>query len=124
MKNADYEIIIKNITDQIDECEKALSLYNASSCNFNKMQVEHLNATIASCRKMHGKMDRFVTSDLYHIVGMAGLNAAQMSKVIKLTKTLLKYRTDVKFFAGQNTITVPKRNPSCYKLSAGIELIK
>ena len=63
-------------------------------------------------------------SDLYHIIGMANLNAAQTSKIIKLTKTLLQYRSDVKFFANQNTIAVPKRKDSKYKTSSGVELVK
>ena len=54
-------------------------------------------------------MDKFVTSDLYHLIGMADLNAAQTAKIIKLTKTLLKYRSDIKFFACQNKIPIPPK---------------
>lgn len=123
MKNSDYEVVIKNIVEQINECESVLSQYY-SSHDFSKMSVQHINSTITSCRKLHSNMDKFVGSDLYHLIGMANLNAAQMSKIVKLTKELLKYRDDVKFFASYNTIPIPKRNSGAYKLSSGVELIK
>ena len=124
MKNSDYEIIIKNIVNQINQCELALSQYHTCSHDFNKMSIEHINTTITSCRKMQSSMDKFVQNDLYHLIGMANLSAAQMAKIIKLTKTLLKYRSDIKFFSSQNTISVPKRKESNYKLSSGVELKK
>ena len=68
-------------------------------------------------------MDKFVKSDLYHLIGMADLNAAQTAKIIKLTKTLLKYRSEIKFFACQNKIPIPQRKASSYKLSSGIRLV-
>ena len=89
------------------------------------MTVEDINTTISLCRKMHQSMDKFVRDDLYHIIGMANLNAAQTSRIIKLTKELLKYRSDIKHFAGQSTIPVSiGKKESVYKLSSGIKLIK
>lgn len=124
MKNSEYQAIVSNISEQINNCESALAQYHSCSQDFSKMSIVNINETISSCRKVQGDMDKLVTSDLYHIVGMANLNAAQTSKVIKLTKTLLQYRSDIKFFANQNTITVPKRKDSKYKTSFGVELVK
>lgn len=123
MKNSEYQTIVGCINNQIEECEKALSEYKRVR-DFNKMTMENINTTIISCRKVQQFMDKFVQSDLYHIIGMANLNAAQTSKIIKLTKTLLQYRSDVKFFASQNTIAVPKRKDSKYKTFSGVELVK
>ena len=124
MKNSEYQIIIKNINDQINECSAALSEYNMCLRDFTKMTMENINATILACRKVNGLMDKFVKDDLYHIIGMGNLNAAQLSHIVRLTKTLLKYRTDIKFFAVQSTITVPKRNEfSTYNLSSGVKLV-
>lgn len=124
MKNSEYQIIIKNINDQINECSAALSEYNMCLRDFTKMTMENINATILSCRKVNGLMDKFVKDDLYHIIGMGNLNAAQLSHIVRLTKTLLKYRTDIKFFAVQSTITVPKRKEcSTYNLSSGVKLV-
>lgn len=124
MKNSEYQVIVDCINNQIEECEKALSEYNACLRDFNKMTMENINTTIISCRKVQQFMDKFVQSDLYHIIGMANLNAAQTSHIMKLTKTLLKYRSDVKFFACQNTIKVPERKENTiYKLSSGAKLV-
>ena len=124
MKNSEYQAIVSNISEQINNCESALAQYYSCSQDFSKMSIVNINETIYSCRKAQGDMDKMVMSDLYHIIGMANLNAAQTSKIIKLTKTLLQYRSDVKFFANQNTIAVPKRNDSKYKTSSGVELVK
>ena len=123
MKNSEYQTIVGCINNQIEECEKALSEYKRVR-DFNKMTMENINTTIISCRKVQQFMDKFVQSDLYHIIGMANLNAAQTSHIMKLTKTLLKYRSDVKFFACQNTIKVSERKENTiYKLSSGVKLV-
>ena len=124
MKNSEYQAIVSNISEQINNCESALAQYYSCLQDFSKMSIVNINETISSCRKAQGDMDKMVMSDLYHIIGMANLNAAQTSKIIKLTKTLLQYRSDVKFFANQNTIAVPKRKDSKYKTSSGVELVK
>jgi hypothetical protein len=123
MKNSDYQIIVKNLTNQINQCESALIQYNLCSQDVSKMVIEQINSTISSCREAQGEMDKFVKSDLYHLIGMADLSAAQTAKIIKLTKTLLKYRSDIKFFASQNKIQVPQKKTSSYKLSSGIKLL-
>lgn len=124
MKHSEYQSIIENISEQISQCESALSKYNLNLQDVNKMTVEDLNTTISSCRKMHQSMDKFVRDDLYHIIGMANLNAAQTSRIIKLTKELLKYRSDIKHFAGQSTIPVSTgKKESVYKLSSGVKLV-
>lgn len=124
MKNSEYQAIVSNISEQINNCESALAQYYSCSQDFSKMSIVNINETISSCRKAQGDIDKMVMSDLYHIIGMANLNAAQTSKMIKLTKTLLQYRSDVKFFASQNTIAVPQRKDSKYKTFSGVELVK
>ena len=124
MKHSEYQSIIENISEQISQCESALFKYNLNLQDINKMTVEDINTTISLCRKMHQSMDKFVRDDLYHIIGMANLNAAQTSRIIKLTKELLKYRSDIKYFAGQSTIPVSiGKKESVYKLSSGVKLV-
>ena len=125
MKPAEYQVIIEKISEQISQCESALLKYNLNLQDINKMTVEDINITISSCREMQQSMDKFVRDDLYHIIGMANLNAAQTSRIIKLTKELLEYRSDIKYFAGQSKIPVSiRKKESVYKLSSGIKLIK
>ena len=125
MKHSEYQSIIENISEQISQCESALLKYNLNLQDINKMTVEDINTTISSCREMQQSMDKFVRDDLYHIIGMANLNAAQTSRIIKLTKELLSHRGDIKFIAGQNTILIPKKKKeSAYKLSSGVKLVK
>lgn len=124
MKNSEYQIIVRNINDQINKCDVALSEYNICLRDFAKMTMESVNETILTCRKLNGSMDKFIKDDLYHIIGMGNLNASQLSHIVKLTKILLKYRTDIKFFSMQSTITVPKRKEfSTYNLSSGVKLV-
>ena len=124
MKPAEYQVIIEKISEQISQCESALLKYNLNLQDINKMTVEDINTTISSCREMQQYMDKFVRDDLYHIIGMANLNAAQTSRIIKLTKELLEYRSDIKYFAGQSKIPVSiRKKESVYKLSSGVKLV-
>ena len=125
MKHSEYQIIVDNIAKQIEQCETVLSKYNLNARDASKMTIKDLNESILSCRTAVSEMDKFVKDDLYHIIGMADLNAAQTSHIIKLTKELVSHRGDIKFIAGQNTILIPKKKKeSDYKLSSGIKLIK
>ena len=125
MKHSEYQIIVDNISKQIEQCETALSKYNLNARDISKMTIKDLNESILSCRTALSEMDKFVKADLYHIIGMADLNAAQTSRIIKLTKELTSYRGDIKFVSGQDTIFIPKKKKeSTYKLSSGVKLVK
>ena len=125
MKHSEYQIIVENLSKQIEWCETALSKYNLNARDISKMTIKDLNESILSCRTALSEMDKFVKADLYHIIGMADLNAAQTSRIIKLTKELTSYRGDIKFVSGQDTILIPKKKKeSAYKLSSGVKLVK
>lgn len=125
MKYSEYQIIVENLSKQIEQCETALSKYNLNARDISKMTIKDLNESILSCRTALSEMDKFVKADLYHIIGMADLNAAQTSRIIKLTKELTSYRGDIKFVSGQDTILIPKKKKeSTYKLSSGVKLVK
>lgn len=125
MKHSEYQIIVENLSKQIEQCETALSKYNLNARDISKMTIKDLNESILSCRTALSEMDKFVKADLYHIIGMADLNAAQTSRIIKLTKELTSYRWDIKFVSGQDTILIPKKKKeSAYKLSSGVKLVK
>ena len=109
MKHSEYQIIVENLSKQIEQCETALSKYNLNARDISKMTIKDLNESILSCRTALSEMDKFVKADLYHIIGMADLNAAQTSRIIKLTKELTSYRGDIKFVSGQDTILIPKK---------------
>lgn len=125
MKHSEYQVIVENLSKQIEQCETALSKYNLNARDISKMTIKDLNESILSCRTALSEMDKFVKADLYHIIGMADLNAAQTSRIIKLTKELTSYRGDIKFVSGQDTILIPKKKKeSTYKLSSGVKLVK
>lgn len=125
MKHSEYQIIVENLSKQIEQCETALSKYNLNARDISNMTIKDLNESILSCRTALSEMDKFVKADLYHIIGMADLNAAQTSRIIKLTKELTSYRGDIKFVSGQDTILIPKKKKeSAYKLSSGVKLVK
>ena len=125
MKHSEYQIIVENLSKQIEQCETVLSKYNLNTRDISKMTIKDLNESILSCRTAVSEMDKFVKADLYHIIGMANLNAAQTSRIIKLTKELTSYRGDIKFVSGQDTILIPKKKKeSTYKLSSGVKLVK
>ena len=123
---AHFYYILGNIEGMTKECEKILSEYHTNGGSFSNMSIRSFNVMVNSCRGIQKRMDVFCTTDLYHIIGMANLNAAQMSQIIKATKKLLEYRSDVKVLAGQNTIheNLKRSEESKYRLSSGFELTK
>lgn len=123
MKNVEFNQIINDINNQINDCKSALSIYIANNCNIDKISIGDANTMITNCRKCQSKMDVFISSDIYHIIGMGNMNAAQMSQFIKITKTLMTYRSRIKYFATMNTIqTHAKSSKAKYKLQSGIIL--
>lgn len=125
MKSSDFTKIIEALNEQITECENALSEYNSYNRVFSRMTIGSINHTISCCRSRQSHMDKYIKTDLYHIIGMGKLNAAQSSKLIKLTKKLMEYRSDVKFFAMMNTIKEPDRkSETSFELASGVKLKK
>ena len=123
---AHFHYILGAIEGMTKECEKILSEYYTNRGSFSNMSIRSFNVMVNDCRGIQKRMDIFCTRDLYHIIGMANLNAAQMSRIIKATKKLLKYRSDVKALASQNTIrkSIKRSEESKYRLSSGLELTK
>lgn len=125
MKQSEFARIINNLNQQIDNCEKSLAKYNQYNKNITSMPIDGVNKTISSCRQVQTNMDKFIKNDLYHIIGMGNLNAVQMSKLTKISKKLMSYRSEVKLFACMKYIGIPNyTNKSEFVLSSGVKLTK
>lgn len=125
MKNSEFNAIVENLNEMINRCKNDLKEYNSNGREVANMKVKSINHIIACCRVHQSNMDKYIKTDLYHIIGMGKLSAAQSSKLIRLTKELMKYRSDVKFFAMMNTIKEPSRkSETVFELSSGIKLTR
>lgn len=58
--------------------------------------IEELQNSLKEARRIQSDCDKFLTADLYHILGMGKLTITQTNKILKLTRDLSKDRSVLK----------------------------
>ncbi len=83
---------------RISKCE--LVLYGIETTeDLKKLTIERAQHLQRFCKEEESVMDKFVQSDLYHLIGMGQLTPPQMMKLTYLTRDWLKYRSTIKTIA-------------------------
>lgn len=83
---------------KVSRCE--LVLYGIETTeDLKKLTIERALHLQQFCRQEEAEMDRFMQSDLYHLIGMGQLTPPQMMKLTYLTRDWLKYRSTIKTIA-------------------------
>lgn len=58
--------------------------------------IEELQNSLKEARRIQSDCDKFLTADLYHILGMGKLTITQTNKILKLTRVLSRDRSVLK----------------------------
>lgn len=99
MEHSEYQSVIENISEQINQCKSVLSKCFALDI-LDKMAVEDASS---SCRKALQSTDKFINNDLCPLIETTSLNDVQRSRIVELTKELLLYRTGLNIiFQGED----------------------
>jgi hypothetical protein len=90
--------IQERLEARISKCE--LTLWGIETTeDLKKLTIERVQHLQQFCKQEESLMDKFVQSDLYHLIGMGNLTAPQMMKLTFLTRDWLAYRSTVKAIA-------------------------
>lgn len=68
--------------------------------------IEELQNSLKEARRIQSECDKFLTADLYHILGMGKLTVTQTNKILKFTRDLSRDRSVLKavsYLAADNT---------------------
>lgn len=90
--------IQERLEARISKCELTLCGIETTE-DLKKLTIERAQHLQQFCKQEESLMDKFVQSDLYHLIGMGNLTAPQMTKLTFLTRDWLAYRSTVKAIA-------------------------
>ena len=124
MKTSEFKGIKTILTKYINQSAEL-----AEACVINdQITLDHLTIGQAKemtvkARDLQSKTDSFLTTDLYHIIGMGNLSASQAASLNKLVKGITEHRTVIKTLAALPTLPNKVANTSTYKANTfGLKL--
>ncbi len=94
MEVKNFNIIITNLNNLINRCEKTIG-HIKSKDDIDNMTLKDIREMITQCRLIYGEMDKVNTIDLYHIIGMGNLSASQRLIFWNRMEKFLSYRPDL-----------------------------
>ena len=74
--------------------------YAEGKFNFDKLTISELKDVLKEARELQSVTDKFLQTDLYHILGMGDLSASQASEIWKIVKDMTMYRSMLKAICG------------------------
>ncbi len=104
MTEENFKTVCFAISDLITEMFKIKKIYK----KINNYTITQINEAIIKAREVQNKAQLFLTSDLYHLLTMGGLNAAQKAKIVKKTGVISATKIDVMSLARMEIIQIPK----------------
>lgn len=127
MKAAEFETIKTSLAKYI---KKTMEIVDACTVNgkieFAHLTIGQLNDLSESARTLQSETDQFLKQDLYHIIGMGELSAAQSAILNKLVKDITSPRSIIKAVAALPKIpNKMSKTVATYKVSiVGLNLTK
>ncbi len=113
MTKEEFQTIELSMTQLISDMSEIKQI----SRNISNYTVDQMNQLIIKARAVQKRAQLFLTSDLYHLLGMGGLNAAQKAKIIKKTGAISSAKADIMSLAEMELIQILERGPmGRYKL--------
>lgn len=107
MENVIFNNMLKHLDEMISSGEEVSRGYQEQQITPELME---------KARALHGKMDRVLQNEVYHIIGMGRLTVGQNTVFSMKIKELGKYRQVVKTVASlsENMTKIPNINASAY----------
>lgn len=99
-----FNAMIKRIDDDIASC-KELCVENKEE--FDNLTLKEIRRRVELARILQSKVDKIVTAELYHVIGMGDLTVSQQSIFIKKIKELTMVRQYLKPLAMYQLTDIP-----------------
>jgi len=121
MSKENFERMIENIDNYIAECKE---ICVESKEEFEELTFKEIKKRVEHGRVLQSKIDKIVTAELYHVIGMGDLTVTQQSRFIKKIKELAMARQYLKPLAMFQLTDIPNiPDETEYKCSAlGVKL--
>lgn len=106
MKDKLFENVFANYEQIANDCNQFVILFTDKSM-LNTIPFNELNAKLEQAKILQSKADLILTTELYHLLGMGNLNAAQTSKICKVVRSISFSRSYLKPFISYSLPTFP-----------------
>lgn len=117
MKTAEFNKITQSLKTMLGNFK---ILQNSCSVDgkvsLGHLTVDRLNYLRGLAMNLQSTSDRFLTADLYHLIGMGNLSASQAASLNKLVKELTSYRPLMKSLAGMPFIETQVKDTTSYEV--------
>lgn len=122
MEKTMFNQIITNYTKIATECEEFVKI--GGDFDLENLTIKEFKELIAKARSLQSKSDGILHNELYHIIGMGNLTAAQTQKLCAVIKKIASARSYFKPVATYVLNKLPEvPDKSSYKCDvAGIKL--
>lgn len=118
MNKTEFEKITTIVKKYISELEDiAVACTNNNIITLDHLTIGQLSKLSSQARELQSKTDQFLKQDLYHVIGMGNLSAAQMATISKLVKETTEHRSLMKTLAALPELPKKVSTSSKYKSS-------
>lgn len=114
MEIAQYNCIINNLTERIENCKKHLDGI-LSTDDLSNLSIKDFLELKSFCKQENIDMTEICMVDLYHILGMGNLSVVQTQKFLKLLNKYTSYRSDIKCICSISDVESLPKLPTCSK---------
>lgn len=97
MKKFEFNQITNLVKAKTKHLQELKDLYYKSGkFDFDSLTISQLKEVLKEARELQSTTDKFLQTDLYHILGMGNLSATQTSELCKMVKDMTVYRSMLK----------------------------
>lgn len=96
MDTREYNNIINKMKDVIASCKELCSEIETVNGDITKWSLQKYGLMRSMAMNLQAKTDKILSTELYHIIGMAQMTVTQSTHFVKLTKELTNCRRIVK----------------------------
>lgn len=114
MKKEVFDIIINNLGERVEECEKHLDHIHTTG-DLENISLKEAIELQKFCKTEQFRMTEIAMVDSYHIIGMGNLSAVQSTQFTKLLNKYLSYRSDIKAISNLGEISNLPKLPTISK---------
>lgn len=109
-----FEDISNKLNDLINACSAEYSKIESAG-GIENLSIKTYNNMIDNSKQIKENMDRVLTTELYHIIGMGNLSSSQASKLFSIIRKLGSYRPFIAYTSMLNQTIHSMKEKCTYK---------
>ena len=109
MVKAQFDNMMAHAINLYNKCETIVAQGGKKS-DFENLTIKQAKHLVDVARVLQSQQDKLLKNELYHIIGMGDLDAAQMSMFLKVIKNISKTRGMIKLISSYTVPTAGEKN--------------